>query len=137
MNRESAREGLTTRVLDLQASHATPIVVQLPNQVEVDTETQKDPFLKVKLYYEDSYQASIGASKHLRGVGNLVLECWVPVGKGVKPANDILTHFYEGLHMTDDISGVRTMATKFVRCYQSSGWEVTPVLIPFWYDDFE
>lgn len=135
MTREAARIGLTDAVQALQGAYATPLKVELPNQVELDPAEQTEPFLKVRIVYMDSWQASLGPAKHMRAMGNLVLECWVNQGKGIKPANDILSHFYPTLHMSDAIPGARTMSAKFTGNMPRQGWNVEAVIIPFWFDE--
>lgn len=134
MSREAARIGLTNTILALKATYPTALELELPNQVELDPAAQTAPFMKVKIAYQGGYQASL--SKHHRVIGNLVLEAWVNAGLGTKPANDMLEHFYKSLHMTDTIPGVRTEAAQFLTNLPRPGWDVHPVIIPFWFDDY-
>lgn len=135
MTREGVRIGLTEAVAALAAAYPTSLNVEYPNQVELDPASQTAPFLKMKIIYQDSWQASLGPSKHLRAIGMLVLECWVNPGKGTKPANDMIQHFYPTLHMSDNIAGVRTYGAKFMPNFQRAGWDVHPLGIPFWFDE--
>ena len=137
MNRESARKGLTEAIVALQATFPGGIVVELPNMLVVNLPEQKEPWLKVKIVYKDGWQASLSSDRHHRTIGMLILEAWVPAGSGIKAANDILEHFYKPIHMTDSVPGVRTMGAKPVECFGKPGWEVTPVVVPFWFDDFD
>ena len=135
MTREAARQGLTQAVETLVAAYPGGIDIEYPNQVEIDPAQQTSPFMKMKIVWQDSWQASLGPAKHLRAVGMLVLECWVNAGKGTKPSNDILQYFFPTLHMNDTIPGARTHAAKFLPGTQRAGWDVQAVAIPFWFDD--
>lgn len=134
MTREAARVGLTTAVLNLKATYPGGLELELPNQVELDPAAQAAPFMKVRIVYQGGWQASL--SRHHRVIGHLVLEVWVNTGLGTKPANDIIEHFYPTLHMTDSIPGVRTEAAKFLPNMSRPGWDIHPVIIPFWFDDY-
>lgn len=135
MTREGVRAGFTQAIEALRLAYPTPLNVEYPNQVELDPAAQTDPFMKVRIVYNDSYQASLGPRKHLRAVGMLLLECWVNPGKGTKLANDMVQHFYPSLHMSDSIAGVRTLAVKFLPNQTRAGWDVQPIGIPFWFDE--
>lgn len=135
MSREAARIGLTNALLALQGTYPGGVEMELPNQVELDPAAQTKPFIKVRIVYLDGYQASL--SRHHRVIGQLVLECWINAGLGTKPANDLMAHFVPTLHMTDAIPGVRTYAAKYVPNMQTRpGWDVHPVIIPFWFDEY-
>jgi hypothetical protein len=134
MSREAARIGITNALLALKATYPGGLEVELPNQVELDPAAQTAPFMKVRIVYQDGYQASL--SRHHRVIGHLVLECWVNAGLGTKPANDMMEHFYKPLHMSDSIPGVRTYAAKFIANLPRPGWDIHPVIIPFWFDDY-
>lgn len=137
MSREAARAGLTKVVVDLAKTFPGGVSVELPNQLQLDYATQTKPFLKVDIRFIDGWQASIGQDRHHRVVGSLVLEAWVNQGMGMKPANDILEHFYPNIHMRDTIPGVRTFGAKFASRPGPSGWRIEAAIVPFWFDDIK
>lgn len=135
MNRDEARLALTNAILALQATYPGGIPVELPNQKEVSP-TERTPYLRVVIRYQGGEQASLGRTvKHHRSYGHLLLEACVGAGTGTKVANDILQHFVPTLHMSDAHGGVRTMGAMPVGEVERDGWHVSPVIIPFWFDE--
>lgn len=135
MSLEIIRVDIVTRIEQLKAtfSGGYPLVVEYENRLVVDTKTQRDPFLCVKVKYLSAEQADLAMNPTHRHYGQIHLAAAVPEGSGVSKANALLAHFYKGLqHST--IGTVRTMMATPAPPSPHLGWEYFAMAVPFWSD---
>jgi hypothetical protein len=133
--REDVRVALVNAVELLKATWVGyPLLVEYDNRITVNRSTQSDPFLCVNLRYMGGEQVALGENGGHRLSGVLELEANVKQGQGSKLANDLLSHFYPSLHMTDAHYPLRTYAARFSSKPPKDGWDKEVALIPFWFD---
>lgn len=135
--RELARQAIVAKVESLKALFTDyNLLVEYANGDVVNTALQKNPYLKVRIVYQDGSQIDLGEEPGHRLIGTIVIEACVKEGSGTKQANDLLNHFYPYMHMTDKIPPVRTLAARFASRNAVNGWVAEAAIIPFWVDAF-
>lgn len=136
VTREDVRKAITARVELLRASFITyQLVVEYDNQNAVNKAMQSLPYLAITIVYTDGKQVGLGPASEHRPMGTLVVEAWDKDGAGTARMNNLLEHFYRGLHNTDTIVPVRMYAARFAsKRVPVYGWIAQSALIPFWYD---
>lgn len=133
--RERIRLALTERVEDLKATFtAYPLLVEYANGQVVNTATQVNPYLKVKIVYQGGDQINLALDPDHRAIGTIQVEAMVKAGTGTAQANRLLEHFYPSLHMSDSMGPLRTRAARFASREARDGWAGEAALIPFWAD---
>lgn len=133
--REQARVAITTKVNTLKVAWvAYPLIVEYDNRTLVNLATQQNPYLKVSIQYMNGYQVDMSTTPNHRMIGTIIVEAFTKEGGGSKMANDLLQHFYTGLHMTDSMPPVRTYAAQFKTGRLFDGWQPEAAIIPFWFD---
>lgn len=133
--REHARQALTAKIVALKATWTEyPLEVEFDNYDTVNQSTQTHPYLCVSMVYQDGFQIALGPAAPSRVLGTIVIEAKVKAGSGTAQANRLLEHFYPGVHMTDTLAPLRTLAARFDSAPPKSGWVAQAALIPFWYD---
>ena len=136
VTREMVRQKLVEKIEELRLLWTKfPVVVEYDNAIAVNQSTQKNPYLCVSMVYQDGYQTSLSYNPGDRVLGTIVIEAKVKEGSGTAQANDLLEHFYRGVHMTDRLTPLRTMAARFSSAPAKSGWVSQAALIPFWFDN--
>ena len=133
VTREDVRKVIVQRVEDLRATFGH-IDIEYYNQKAIDRSLQKDPFLRVVISYQDGMQVDLGVSGWTRAVGVILLEALAKEGTGSSRQNEILEHFRRGMHKTDTMAPVRTLAARYNSGGVSQGWSSEGEVIPFWYD---
>lgn len=136
MTQEAARQALVTRIEALKNTFTGgyPLIIEYDNREVVNRATQSDPFLCVKLVYQDGSQASLGPTADSRVFGTIVLEANVKIGAGIKAANELLEHFYPSVHQRDDMPPLRCWSARLVTPRPEGAWAKSVAVIPFWYD---
>lgn len=135
MSREAARTAVMSAIQTLAATWvAYPLLVEYENRTVVNLSTQDNPYLCVDLVYISAEQAELSRSPRHRAFGHIKLTVHIKKGQGVKPANDLLEHFFVPLQQSDTLGPVRTFAADFVRATERDGWMLYPVLVPFYCD---
>ena len=133
--RSDALQALRTRV---EATRATwldfAVQVEYGNLKTVNTSTQSDPYLRVRMVYIDVYQLELARDPHHRVLGTIVIESMAKEGSGDLVQGRLLDHFYRAVHMTDTMPPLRTYAARFGSSPARDGWTAEAALIPFWYD---
>lgn len=133
--REQIRLAVVAKVESLKATFTDyPLVIEYTNGNVVNTADQVDPYLKVRIVYQDGAQIDLATSPGHRLMGTVVLEACVKQGTGTKAANELLGHFYPAMHMRDTIPPLRTLASRFAPGPTRDGWAIEAALIPFWAD---
>ena len=129
VTREQVRQAITTRVELLKNSFtAHALVIQYDNANPVNKAVQSLPYLGITIVYMDGKQIGLGPTSEHRPMGTIVVA-------GTSRMNNLLEHFYRGLHKTDSIVPVRTYAARFAsKRVPVYGWIAQSALIPFWYD---
>ena len=132
---EQARVALVTKIEALKATWvAYPLLVQYDNRDNINYATQVNPFLRVCLDYLDGSQIALGPNGGHRMMGVILLEAWVKQGQGSKLGNDLLEHFYLGVHQTDSLPPLRTRAAEMRSGNKINGWVATAAVIGFHVD---
>lgn len=132
---EQARVALVTKIEALKATWlAYPLLVQYDNRESINYSTQVNPFLRVSIEYFNGAQIALGPNGGHRMMGVILLEAWVKVGQGSKLGNDLLTHFYLGVHQTDAMPPLRTKAAEFKTGNTINGWKAQAAIVPFRHD---
>jgi hypothetical protein len=135
MSRETARLAITNRMETLRAAwSAYALIVEYGNQDLINYSTQVNPFLTCEIKYVGGDQVDLNPRPTHRVFGMIELDAWVKTGSGSKSANDLLTHFFPSMHMTDAMLPVRTFAADFLPCRKKLGWVSESVGIPFYFD---
>jgi Bacteriophage related domain of unknown function len=136
LSREAARIAIVTAVQALKATWTDyDLTIEYGNTL-IDISQQSTPFLRVTMLYHDAFQADLGPHARHRATGGVLLEALAKEGSGDKVQNQLLDHFYKGLHMSDANPPVRTYAAKFLPVKPAvNGWSNVGVTVPFWYDD--
>lgn len=136
MSREAARTAVTTKAEALKASWSDYALKMEYENTLLDMSKQSKPFVRITLHYTDGYQANLGTSPTHRAVGGILIEALAKESTGSKVPNQLLDHFYKGMHMSDAMLPVRTYAAKFLPHQQAvNGWQSFAVVVPFWFDD--
>ena len=135
MTIEQIRQDLVgaINVLKQTFSGGYPLVIEYDNILEVDTQTQVNPYLRIDLKIIDMDQADFSDNPTHRVRGQLVLGAGVKEGQGVRAANLLLMHFYPNLQRRT-IGIVRTSMATVAPTVPNLGWVYSPVVIPFWAD---
>ena len=135
VTREDVRKVVTTKIEALRATFPDyPLVIEYDNLETVNQSTQSNTYLSVTFRYMDGYQVNLGPSSETRALGTIVIEAFDKYGSGTARQNRLLDHFYRGLHKTDSMQPVRTLAARFASKPVQAGWAAQAALIPFWYD---
>ena len=110
----------------------TPLVLAYQNQTVLNVDSQVNPYLCVDIYFIDGEQLSLGATKVLADYGQIHLVAHARENSGTLVSQQILDHFRTYFELKT-FSLVRTHAGKGAASYLRSGWNCTPLVIPFWY----
>jgi len=134
MSLELIRQGIVTAVEARAAAFTSyPLVVEYDNRILVDTRTQQNPFLQVRILLLGAEQVNVSDDPLHRFIGQIHIAAATKEGSGTKQANELLEFFYPHLQKKT-LGGVRTLMSSFSRTQTQLGWDYTPALIPFWYD---
>lgn len=135
MSRETVRAALTAAVEAAKASFSPgyALVIEYDNRVLVDTKTQKDPFLVVRVVFEDGEQADLAPKPIQRLYGRLELAAAVPEGAGAKLANQLVDHFSAALQMKQ-FGPVRLRMASPAKDFPHLNSRYYPTHLPFWAD---
>jgi len=134
MSLEVIRQAVTNAVEAAKVTFTEyPLVIEYDNRILVDTQTQVNPFLQVRVLILDGGQVDLSNDPLHRYIGQLHLAAVTKEGGGSAEANRLLEHFYPKLHK-NSLGGVRTYMAKPSTPKPHLGWIYTPVLIPFWFD---
>lgn len=135
MSLEVIRVDVVTRIEQLKAtfSGGYTLLIEYDNRIVVDTKTQKDPFLCVKVKFLDAEQANLSSNPTHRFYGQIHLAAAVPEGSGVSKANLLLAHFYKGMQHSA-FGSVRTLMAMPAPPRPHLGWEYYAMAVPFWSD---
>lgn len=134
MSREAIRYAVAAKVEQLVAESPDPdLIVEFDNQLIVDTNTQQDPFMCVKVKLVDGEQIDLASSPTHRFRGNIELAVALPKNQGSSRALKILDYYYPKIHK-NNFSGVRTYMATTAADTEHMGWMYYAVAIPFWYD---
>lgn len=110
------------------------LLVEYANGLVINTATQVDPYLRVRIVYQDGDQIDLAAKPGHRLIGTLLVEACIKAGTGTSKANKLLSHFYPTLHLSDRMGPLRTRAARFASKDAKDGWAAEAALIPFWAD---
>lgn len=133
--REQIRSAVVAQVESLKATFVNyPLIVEYANGAAVNTAKQTDPYLRVRLVYQDGDQIDLALKPGYRLMGTLIVEACVKAGTGTAKANSLLSHFYPTLHLSDRMGPLRTRAARFASKDAKDGWAVEAAIIPFWAD---
>lgn len=133
--RERIRLALTNKVEALKLTFTDyPLVIEYANGQVVNTATQTQPYLKVKIVYQGGDQINLALDPDHRAIGTIQVEAMVKAGTGTGAANRLLEHFYPALHLSDTMGPIRTRAARFASRDAKDGWAAEAALIPFWAD---
>ena len=133
--RELARQALVAKVQSLKSTFTDyPLEVEFANGQKVNTATQATPYLRVALVYQDGMQIDLALEPEHRLMGVILVEAYVKEGAGTRQANELLAHFYPGLHMQASIGPIRTRAARFTSKPPVEGWVAEAAVVPFWVD---
>lgn len=133
VTREDVRLAIFAKVQELHAAYGT-LDVEYYSGKTINRATQVDPFLRIEILYNDGDQIDIGPDGWTRVIGIILVEALAKEGSGVSVQNRILDHFYRGMHKTDKMPPVRTLAARFDSGGVDQGWRSEGAVIPFWYD---
>ena len=133
VTRENVRLAVYAKVETLLASYGA-LDVEFYSGKIINRATQVAPFLRIEIVYNDGDQIDIGPDGWTRVMGIILVEALAKEGTGVSVQNRILDHFYRGLHKTDSMPPVRTLAARFDSGGVDQGWRSEGAVIPFWYD---
>ena len=137
VNLLALRNNVVTAVQGKAAAFtAYPLMIEYDNQLVVDTVTQSDPFLCIKIKFLDGEQADLSSNPMHRVFGQIHIAAAVKENAGSVKALELLNFFYPSMQMTAlGLSPrVRTKAATFATPTTHNGWVYTPVVIPFWCD---
>jgi len=133
MSLENIRQDIVTAVAQLVPTVGTSFTlkVEYPNIELINTKDQLDPFLSVDIKLIDAYQVDLSLTPTQRFIGQISLSVGVPKGSGMAVANNILGHFYKGLHRRM-LGSVRTfMAEPTPTLKPIDDWVYVTMLVPF------
>ena len=131
MNRETIRQAVVAAVEARKATwSAYPLLVEYDNRVLVDTQTQTNPFLCVRIMFMDGEQVDLGSNPNHRVFGQIHMAAALRSGEGTARANELLDYFVPALHMKT-LSGVRLWGSRPAKDLLHLGWVYSPCLIPF------
>lgn len=109
-----------------------PLKVQYENRNLVDVSLQTLPYAIVETVFMGGYQADLGPNPLTKQLGQIVLSACVKLGGGNQDAYRILDHFTPYL-ARKNFSLVRTQAAVAQKPLSQAGWEIYPLIVPFWY----
>lgn len=135
MSREAIRTDVVTAVEAAKIGF-TPgytLVIEYDNRIIVDTKTQTDPFMCIKLFLLDAHQSNLGDNPLHRVTGQIHIQAAVPEGEGTRKANEILDWFVPKLHRKA-LGSIRTFMSVPAKPTPHLGWEYHTAIIPFWTD---
>ncbi len=134
MSREAIRYAVADKVSQLIAASPYPsLVVEFDNQLIVDTNTQQEPFMCVRVKLIDGDQIDLSNTPTHRFRGNIELAVAVPKGHGSSKALKLLDYYYPRIHKSS-FGGVRTYMATTVSDTEHLGWVYFGVAVPFLYD---
>lgn len=134
MSLDSIRQGVVTAITQRATLFSTySLTIEFDNIITVDTKTQTNPFLQVRILMLAGDQIDLSDDPTHRIIGQIHLAAAVKQGDGSKKASELLEFFYPYLQKKS-LGGVRTYMSSFSTPQTLHGWVYTPVLIPFWYD---
>lgn len=135
MSRAQIRTDLVTAVEAAKTgfSPGYTLVIEYDNRIIVDTKTQTDPFMCVKILLLDGQQIGLSDDPKHRITGQLHIQAAVPEGEGVAKANELLDWFTPRLHRKA-LGTVRTQMAVMAKPTPHLGWEYHTVIVPFWTD---
>lgn len=110
--------------------------VEYENELVVNTDIQKLPFLCVKIMMLDGTQADLADNPVHRMMGQIHLATAVPNGSGTAKANKVNEFFFNRLQRKrfGGKHGTRTKLAMPAPKIEHGKWTYYPVLIPFWSD---
>lgn len=136
MSRESFRVAFTALVEARKSSWSGyTLLIEYDNRLVVNTQTQTNPFLCVKILYVSGDQATLGTYPIQRDYGQIHLAAVVKENSGVAQANALLDFFVPSLRLRT-ADGTRLYASRPQKEQVFKGWVYFPVLIPFQSDTF-
>ncbi len=134
MSLELIRQAVVTAVEAAKVGFSEySLVIEYDNVIIVDTATQQDPFLIVKIKVIDGKQIDLSDHPTHRYVGQIEVSAASKEGDGSAKVNRLLEWFYPKLHK-NSFGGVRTYMATFGGSTTLKGWVYKPVIIPFWFD---
>lgn len=134
MSLELYRQSLVSAVESVRPSFDAlyyPLKVEYDNRETVDLSTQSQPYLIVKVKWNDAYQADLAAKPIQRITGHLELISATKEGDGVARGLIMIDHFYTRLQQRQ-FGRVHTHIGDLTPELSKSGWRYQPALIPFW-----
>lgn len=126
-------EGVRGAFSDTVVPYENALVIEYDNQLAVDTATQPDPWLAVRIRWIDAYQMELSDTPHHRFMGQIELAGVVKEGAGSAGAMRLTDYFYPLLHRRA-FGPVRTHMSEVGAMIKLNGWCYYPMLIPFWSD---
>lgn len=134
MSREAIRTSIVTAVEAAKATFSDyTLLIEYDNRIVVDTKTQTDPFLMVRILYLSAEQANLSNNPTHRVWGQIHLAAVVPEGSGSAKANSLLDFFVPKLHLKS-FGTVRTMAATTAASQTLNARVYYAMAIPFWSD---
>lgn len=112
------------------------LIIEYDNVIAVNTDTQKLPFMQVRIKFLDADQADMSDRPIKRVYGQIHLATAAPPGSGSSQAfqtNDFFTERLERKRLGGP-QGTRTRVGIAGDSFDHGGWRYYPVLIPFWSD---
>ena len=135
-NREIARQKIVQAIENLRATAPLPsVLVEYEGQTSVNVSTATQPYVKVWIDYIDGMQIGLGPNSGDRAMGTIIIEARQRQGVGMSVVNNLLTHFYQPIHRSDDLFPVRTRSARHASPPPMEGWVRVGVAIPFWWDN--
>lgn len=135
MGLEAIRVDVVTKVEALKAafSGGYTLKIEYDNRDTVDLATQADPFLQVNVKVLEAEQVDLSSNPMHRHRGVINLTATVPLGSGTSKANQLVEHFYKGLHR-NSFGSVRTFMGSAAPTKEHLGWAYISFVVPFWSD---
>lgn len=106
--------------------------IQYENRDLIDISKQLDPYATVETVFMGGHQADLNPKPLTVQYGQIVLSACAKLGAGSQGAARILDHFTSYLELKN-FSLIRTHSGVANRAIQKAGWEIYPLIIPFWY----
>jgi hypothetical protein len=98
----------------------------------IDESTQVLPKVCCDVIFLDGGQLDLNARPMTVQYGQIHLAAAAPIGSGARRQLALLDHFTDYLELKN-FSLVRTHAASAHKEYDEKGWNVWPLLIPFWF----
>lgn len=106
--------------------------VQYENRELVDITKQQDPFVTVEMVFQGGQQADLNPHPIVAQYGSVIVTACVKSGGGSQAAAALLDHFIPYFELKN-LSAIRTHAAVAHKSIPKAGWELYPLIIPFWF----